>query len=416
MTIGNAILEGFRVARRIRSAVWLVLAANLGLAAFAAYPIYRGIRRFTSHSLLAEPLAFGFVPDWLTDFAANNPGSLERYAEVIVLIGVVAIPVNAVLAGGLLGQIKRLDGPFALVDFVSDAARYAWDLLRLMLLGLAIYWLVFRFVYQGLGGLVERGTRDWVDARAVFIAEASHGALLVLVLLFVNLVMDFARIRIVKDDMPSVFWAFLSALGFSVARFHRVAVIYLVPTICGLALLGIYRLAVPWDLLYTPFPGEGWMVYREPAQFALLFVGQQIVMFGRFWFRAATWAGEWSYHDAATAPASEPAAPLPAAPGGDDVRRRERAVLRAICHGTREGPLRELARLRLGEYRWREPVHEVIFQSLLSLPAADPAVVREQLPALLTRRGFPDVEIADLLEPQDLSRDEFERLLDELTS
>lgn len=416
MTAGRAILEGFRIARRIRSAVWLMLAANLGLAALAAYPIYRGMRRFTSHSLMAEPLAFGFVPDWLTDFAANNPGSLERYAEVIALLGLVAIPVNAVLAGGVLGQIKRLDRPFALAEFFSDAGRYAWGLLRLMLLGLVIYWLVFRFVYQGLGDLVERWTRDWVDARAVFIAEAGHGALLVFALVFVNLVMDFARVRMVKDETPSAIWAFLSALGFSIGRFRRAAVIYLVPTICGLALLGIYRLAVPWDVLYAPFPGEGWMGYREPAQFALLFMGQQIVMFGRFWFRAATWAGESSYHAAATAPAWEPTPPLPAAPAGDDVTRRERAVLRAICHGTREGPLRELARLKLGEYRWREPVHEVIFQSLLSLPAGDPAVIREQLPALLTRRGFPDVEIADLLEPQDLSRDEFERLLDELTS
>jgi hypothetical protein len=319
MTSGRAILEGLRIARRIRSAVWVVLVANLALAALAAFPMYRGIRRFTSHSLMAEPLAFGFVPDWLTDFAANNPGSLDRYAEWMALIALVAIPANTLLAGGVLGQIKRLDQPFALPEFFSDVARYAWGLLKLMLLGLVIYWLVFRLLYQGLGGPVTRATREWVDGRLSFAAELGHGALLLLALVAVNLVMDFARVKMVRDDTPSALYAFLSALGFSIARFRRVAIIYAVPTLCGLALLGIYRLAVPWDILYTPYPGEGWMSYREPALFALLFVGQQIVMFGRFWFRAATWAGEWSYYASAeTAPEPPPPA-APAEPAPADV-------------------------------------------------------------------------------------------------
>lgn len=310
MTARGAILEGLRIARRIRAAVWAVLLVNLGLAALAAFPLYRGIRRFTSHSLMAEPLAFGFVPDWLTDFAANNPGALDRYGEWMALIALMAIPVNAVLAGGVLGQFKRLDQPFALPEFFSDVARYAWELLRLMLLGLVIYWLVFRVLYQALGGSLSRVTRDWVDGRWVFAAELGHGLLLVLALLAVNLVMDFARIKMVRDGTPSALWAFLSALGFSITHWRRVSAIYVVPTLCGLALLGIYRLVVPWEILYTPFPGEGWMSYREPALFALLFIGQQIVLFGRFWFRAATWAGEWSYYATAqSTPAPPPGGP-----------------------------------------------------------------------------------------------------------
>jgi hypothetical protein len=41
--------------------------------------------------------------------------------------------------------------------------------------------------------------------------------------------------------------------------------------------------------------GSGGMHFREPLVLALLFIVQQAVMFGRYWFRVATWGGEWSY-------------------------------------------------------------------------------------------------------------------------
>jgi hypothetical protein len=103
-------------------------------------------------------------------------------------------------------------------------------------------------------------------------------------------------------------------------------------------------------------------------------------------------------------------------PNKETVRRAERLLLAALAQGTREGSFRELARSKLAGYHWREPVHEVIFRCLLSLPTENPAVVREQLPALLTRRGFPDVELADLFSPLDLPREVFERVVEELTS
>lgn len=103
-------------------------------------------------------------------------------------------------------------------------------------------------------------------------------------------------------------------------------------------------------------------------------------------------------------------------PDEETLRRAERLLLSALAQGTREGSVREPARAKLAGYRWREPEHAVIFECLMALPSADPAAVREQLPALLTRRGFPDVGFADLFAPLELSREVFERLVEELTS
>lgn len=296
MTSGAALKQGFRLARKIRSAVWVLFFVNLGLAALAAAPIYRGILGFTGHSLMSRELARGLPMDWLTDFAFNSAGSFERYAEIIAIIGLVTIPVNAVLAGGVLARLRDPEQSFSLGGFFRDATRYAWRLLRLMFIGLICYWLLFRLLNQGLGNLIDARTGDWQSDRSVFWVQLGAGVLLLLCLGFVNLVVDYARVKLVREDGSSAAWAFLASLGFCLRRLPSAVTVYIVPTLAGVVLLGLYWLVVPWSAINTT-GGEGaWGLHREPLVVALLFIGQQIVMFGRYWFRVAAWAGEWSYY------------------------------------------------------------------------------------------------------------------------
>ena len=126
MTVGAVLKQGFSLARRFRSVVWIIFLVNLGLAALAALPIYGGILRFTGHSLMSQTLLYGFSSEWLTDFNFNNPGSLDRYAALIGFVGLLAIPVNTLLAGGVLGRLRRPPGQISsLGDFFHDTSRFA---------------------------------------------------------------------------------------------------------------------------------------------------------------------------------------------------------------------------------------------------------------------------------------------------
>jgi len=295
MNARTAIQEGFRLARRSRSAVWVMFLANLGLAAVAALPIYRGILNFTGHSLMSQSLAHEFSRDWLTDFAFNSPGSLERYAAVVSLFGLLAIPVNSILAGGVLARFRTPERDYSLGDFFRNTSRHAWGLTRLMVVGLFCYWTVFLVLNRGFDGAVGRWTRDWLDDRPVFWFHLAAYLFLFLALAFVNLVMDYARARLVMDESSGAVEAFLASLGFALGRWRKALLVYAVPSLLGVALLGLYRLLTPWSLINTSLADARGVRWLEPLTLAALFLGQQLIMLGRYWLRVAAWASEWSF-------------------------------------------------------------------------------------------------------------------------
>jgi hypothetical protein len=301
-----AVRQGLRLARRSRSAVWVLFMANLLLAIVAGLPIYQGMLNFTSHSLMSRKLLTGFSVNWFTDFAFNSHGALEKYAQFIMVMGLIALPVNAILAGGVLGRFQRLQERFRLGTFFCDCGRYAWRMLWLMIVALAGYWVVFRFVLSGLGGMVNHATLYWTNDRSVFVVHLGAGILVLLGLAFVNLVIDFAQVRIVFGEGSGFVEAFLASLGFCIGRLPKAIVVYTIPSLCGLALLVIYRLVTPWHVIHAALGDSTKAPYEALLVLGLLFIGQQFVMFGRYWFRVATWASEWSFFASTRGPAKQP--------------------------------------------------------------------------------------------------------------
>ena len=86
----------------------------------------------------------------------------------------------------------------------------------------------------------------------------------------------------------------------------------------------------------------------------------------------------------------------------------ERQVLRVLCQGSLD---RRAGLSALRSYRWREPLHQVIFDLLVDIPGADPELIREQRPAYLTRRGFPDFELAGFFQPHSLTKTDVDQLI-----
>jgi hypothetical protein len=70
----------------------------------------------------------------------------------------------------------------------------------------------------------------------------------------------------------------------------------------------------------------------------------------------------------------------------------ERRLLQILCQRGDEVAVREKARGQLANYHWSEDAHQAIFDIVMSFPSTSCQALREQLPARLTRRGFPDFD------------------------
>lgn len=92
----------------------------------------------------------------------------------------------------------------------------------------------------------------------------------------------------------------------------------------------------------------------------------------------------------------------------------ERLILAAIFQEFADGPLDEPSRQRLASYHWQEPDHQAIFSALVRFPASHPSITAAELPARLTRLGFPDVECDFLKQPHGLSRNDAAKLIQQL--
>jgi hypothetical protein len=296
MNVGRAIRQGFTQAKRAKTGVWVLFLVNLGLAVLAALPIYQDILEVTRHSRMSQVLAAGLSPDWLTDFNSSHPGAMAAYAHRFMIYGLAAIFLNTLLAGGVLGAFQP--GPAqSLSGFIHDCRYYSWRLLRLMAIGLTCYWIVFRLFNQGLGDLADHWTQYWLEDRSVFWVKLIPVILTLAGLLVVNLVVDFARVRLIAEDGSSAVQAFLGATGFALGHLGRALAVYTIPSLCGVALLAAYLLVTPHSeaasTASVAASASGW---SEPLRLALLFFFQQAVILGRFWFRVATWGSEWSLY------------------------------------------------------------------------------------------------------------------------
>jgi hypothetical protein len=69
----------------------------------------------------------------------------------------------------------------------------------------------------------------------------------------------------------------------------------------------------------------------------------------------------------------------------------ELAVLRALCALPGGDDARAKVANELKAYRWKHADHLVIYEALMEINSADRQALRRELPAAVTRMGFPDI-------------------------
>ena len=90
----------------------------------------------------------------------------------------------------------------------------------------------------------------------------------------------------------------------------------------------------------------------------------------------------------------------------ESVLEAERDILRAMSQGTAEQSVWAEGIELLAEYSFEDNVHQLVFDTLREISTGTPTIIRERLPACLTRKGFPAVDLEVFLQPHNLSAEQ----------
>lgn len=297
-----ALLRGWRLlwrSKRLWIALWLL---HLGAGALLAWVFAGAWDGVLGRRLAAAELGGPDTAGVLVDLLNHHPQVLQRVLMPVGLSGLAGgsgsawvvlgwIWLGAVLAGGVLAQLVRaspgrhpalpegLDasravGPPFVAGFLWDCGWHLARMTRLLLLHLVVLWLSLALTMPLVGGLVLGSLGPAPSPDDETRAGLAVLALAGLVFLFLGLVHDYARVRVVREQRRSVVLSWWKGLGFVFRWLARVVGLQV-------AFLAVVAALTTLWWLWGPVADAGLLALAlAPAAFLLVRAGVRIWWLG----------------------------------------------------------------------------------------------------------------------------------------
>ncbi len=253
----------------------------------------------------AQGVGTTFTPG-IIGFAAvleNLSGMLDNrpQAPVIAAVTTVYLLLWVFLSGGIIDRYARNRATRTAAFFAASGV-YFFRFLRLAIAAGIVYFVLFAWVHGWLFGLLfGRLTRNLTAERTAFFIRLALYLVFGVLLIGVNAVVDYAKVRAVVEDRRSMLGALLAASRF--VRRHAGAVfgLYLLDGVVFLVVLAIYALVAPGA------GSAGWSMWLG------LLVSQAYIL-ARVWVKLLFAASETALFQQALAHADYTATPPPVWP------------------------------------------------------------------------------------------------------
>jgi hypothetical protein len=321
MSIRAAFRDGARRVNRAPMILVGVVVVTLMLCLPLALALRGMLRVHLGNSLAAETAASGVNYDWWQEFSEQATGLGATFSPRLIGFGAVLdnlsnlmdnaslptvlagaasayIVVMLFLVGGILDRFAR-NRPIRSAGFFSACGVYFFRFLRLGLMGLVAYSVLFGWIHPWLFDTIyPKLIRNITVERTAFAWRAILYLLFAALLIAVNVVFDYAKIRAVIEDRRSMIGA-LAAAGRFVRRNARdVFGLYLLDGLCWLAVIGAYALVAP---------GAG----RTGPTMWMAFAVSEMYVASRIWVKLLFYASQISLFQSRLAHAEYAAAPQP---------------------------------------------------------------------------------------------------------
>lgn len=276
MTAFRAFGRGWADAWRSKIALVLMWFTYALIAKLVAVPALVWLLAPLAHSRMADKLLARFDPGWFGELGESVNTVTGAFSAAGVLAAALTWLVAVLFAGGVLTMLHEHWERFSFADFLAASGRHFGRILRLSLLGLCCYgltWLVGHLPSLIAGKLYGEGMEAW----PLGVAGIASTALTLLLWGWIATILDYAKVRLVSDDVRGAFKALSRAFSFVLRHIPQTMGVWLLNAIL-FAVLGAAYL-----LVTKAFTAS------EAATILLLIVIQQAFILFRTAQRVAGW-------------------------------------------------------------------------------------------------------------------------------
>jgi hypothetical protein len=324
MSPGAAFREGLHRVNGAPALLAGTFAITLMVSLPLAYALEGMIAAHLGSSLAADAAASATNPEWWREFQAQATGlgttfvptvsgfgavlnnlsgflDLAQPATTIVGVTVAWMVLWSFLTGGIVDRLARAKRTRS-QGFFGACGLHFWRLLRLGVVALIVYAILFRYVHGWIfDDAYEALTREVTLERTAVAIRLTGYAIFGVLLLVCNVIFDYARIRLIVEDRRSAIGAVLAGGRFVGRHLVQVLGLYLLNALAFLVLVIFYAGVVPG----APRSGVGmWLT---------LGLGELYIL-GRHYLKLLFYASQTAFFQGALAHAAYTAAPVPVWP------------------------------------------------------------------------------------------------------
>lgn len=276
--------SGIDRARESPGIHFFLLMINLLFGFVLTVSFYRRLMDDIGRSRMGENLLRGFDYAWFAEFKFENPAFLESIDSLILPVAIGYVFLWSILSGGILEVFKPDGEGHWSIRFSHGVAKHFFFFLRLTFVTSIFYLLTYWILMiKGWDRIM-----DWIEdspsPQLEFIAGVGITLLTIVVVLFLDMVFDYTRIKRVTEENRSIVSSFVGALGFCSKRLRQAASLYAALLVLSGIWIAVY-LAV-----YPMIP------QNHLAGIVLLFILQEIFMLGRIFLRTASYSTQMDYY------------------------------------------------------------------------------------------------------------------------
>ncbi len=282
MRILKTFEQGFQTTnKRVRMVVYLWL-INFVFSLLIVTPVYFLINKDISRSLMADQIAKGIDFLWLGDIIYKYQDFFPALVGWFLIPGIFFLLLYVFLNGGIIGGIAAQDEKINMTSFFSDCGKYFLRFLRVFLISLVVYFVVFGGIFRGISALFKLWTKNASTEWPLILSSILTFLIQVLLFSIVRMFFDYVRVRLVVEDSKKTIRATLLNLAFIGKRFFRAWSLYLLVGLI-VVIFGVVYLAV-----YQPLPKIGLLVI-------LAFIWQQAYILTKMWTKILFYSTEYHF-------------------------------------------------------------------------------------------------------------------------